>query len=77
MPGDAEAMVSQGPLAARSREHLASSDRGVILIRQRIREALDAVERGGDTAGVTRGGPGEPGGEDQLVETTAGNLVVA
>ena len=74
MPGDAEAMVSQGPLAARSREHLASSDRGVILIRQRIREALDAVERGEDPAGVTRGVPGV---DTQLVETTAGNLVVA
>ena len=67
-------MVSQGPVAARSREHLASSDRGVILIRQRIREALDAVERGEDPAGVTRGVPGV---DTQLVETTAGNLVVA
>ena len=77
MPGDAAAMVSQGPVAARNREHLASSDRGVILIRQRIQEALDAVERGEDPAGVTCGGLGKPGGEDQLVETTAGNLVVA
>ena len=71
MPGDAEAMVSQGPVAARNREHLASSDRGVILIRQRIREALDAVERGEDPAGVARGA------EHQSIETTAGNLVVA
>jgi hypothetical protein len=71
MPGDAEAMVSQGPVAARNREHLASSDRGVILIRKLIREALEAVERGEDPAGVARGV------DDQLVETTAGNLVVA
>jgi len=71
MPGDAEAMVSQGPIAARNAEHLASSDRGVILLRQRIREALDVVERGEDPAGVTRGV------EDAVVATTAGNLVVA
>ncbi len=71
MPGDAEAMVSQGAVAARTAEHLASSDRGVILLRQRIREALDGVERGEDPPGVTRGLG------DALVETTAGNLVVA
>jgi nitrite reductase/ring-hydroxylating ferredoxin subunit len=70
MPGDAEAMVSQGPVAARNHEHLASSDRGVILVRQRIREALDAVERGEDPAGVTLGP------EEERIETTAGNLVV-
>lgn len=70
MPGDAEAMVSQGPVAARNHEHLASSDRGVIMVRQRIREALEAVERGEDPAGVTLGP------EDERIETTAGNLVV-
>jgi hypothetical protein len=71
MPGDAEAMVSQGPVAARNAEHLASSDRGVILLRKRVGEALDAVERGDDPAGFTFGV------EDERVETTAGNLVVA
>jgi nitrite reductase/ring-hydroxylating ferredoxin subunit len=71
MPGDAEAMVSQGPISARNHEHLASSDRGVILVRQRIREALDAVERGEDPAGLSRGP------DDEVIGTTAGNLVVA
>ncbi len=71
MPGDAEAMVSQGPVTARDREHLASSDQGVILIRKLIREALEAVERGEDPTGVTRGA------EQQNIVTTAGNLVVA
>jgi hypothetical protein len=71
MPGDAEAMVSQGPIAARNAEHLASSDRGVIMIRKLLEEALDDVERGEDPAGVTRSG------DDEIVETTAGNLVVA
>ena len=74
MPGDAEAMVGQGAIAARNTEHLASSDRGVILVRKLLREALDAVERGEDPAGVTRGVPGRM---DEIVETTAGNLVVA
>jgi nitrite reductase/ring-hydroxylating ferredoxin subunit len=71
MPGDAEAMVSQGPIAARHREHLASSDRGVILVRQRLRDALDAVERGEDPPGIARGA------NDPIVATTAGNLVLA
>jgi hypothetical protein len=71
MPGDAEAMVSQGPIAARNREHLASSDRGVILVRQRIREAIEAVERGEDPPGVARGA------DEPVVSTTAGNLVLA
>ena len=71
MPGDAEAMVSQGPTVARNREHLASSDRGVILVRQRIREALDAVERGDNPPGVARDA------NDPIVSTTAGNLVLA
>ena len=70
LPGDAEAMVSQGPVVARNREHLASSDRGVIMVRHRIREALDAVARGEDPAGVTHGP------EDENIETTAGNLVL-
>jgi len=71
MPGDAEAMVSRGPVTARDREHLASSDRGVILIRKLIQEALEAVERGEDPKGTALRA------EHQNVETTAGNLVVA
>jgi nitrite reductase/ring-hydroxylating ferredoxin subunit len=71
MPGDAEAMVSQGPIAARNLEHLASSDRGVILVRRRIEEAIDAVGRGEDPPGVTRGV------DQELVETTAGNFLLA
>lgn len=70
LPGDAEAMVSQGPIAARNREHLASSDRGVIMVRHRIREALDAVARGEDPVGVVLGP------EDEGIETTAGHLVL-
>jgi nitrite reductase/ring-hydroxylating ferredoxin subunit len=70
MPGDAEAMVSQGPIAARNLEHLAASDRGVILLRRLIGEAIDAVERGRDPIGVTR----EKG--DLLLRTTAGNSVL-
>jgi hypothetical protein len=72
MPGDAEAMVSQWPVAARSREHLASSDRGVILIRQRIRR-LWMPWAGEDPAGVARGCLA---GRNSSV-STAGNLVVA
>jgi nitrite reductase/ring-hydroxylating ferredoxin subunit len=70
MPGDAEAMVSQGPIAARTFEHLASSDRGVVMLRRLIAEAIDAVEHGRDPIGVTR----ETG--EVLLRTTAGNSVL-
>jgi nitrite reductase/ring-hydroxylating ferredoxin subunit len=70
LPGDAEAMVSQGSIAARTFEHLASSDRGVVMLRRLIAEAIDAVEHGRDPIGVTR----ETG--EVLLRTTAGNSVL-
>lgn len=70
MPGDAEAMVSQGPIASRNTEHLASSDRGVLMLRRLIGKAIDAVELGEDPIGVKRAGA------DDFVRTTAGNAVL-
>jgi nitrite reductase/ring-hydroxylating ferredoxin subunit len=71
MPGDAEAMVSQRPIALHACEHLASSDQGVIRLRQMLRRAIDAVRRGEDPAGILR----DP--TRDLVTTKAGNAVVA
>jgi nitrite reductase/ring-hydroxylating ferredoxin subunit len=54
-PGDYEAQVSQGPIAAHSAEHLRSSDRGVALLRRFLRQQLRRLADGDDPAGVARG----------------------
>ncbi|MGH2453780.1 MAG: Rieske 2Fe-2S domain-containing protein [bacterium] len=70
MPGDAEAMVSQGPIAIHAREHLATSDRGVIMLRKFLGQQIDAVRRGEDPVGILR----DPAHD--LIATTAGNAMV-
>jgi nitrite reductase/ring-hydroxylating ferredoxin subunit len=52
-PGDYEAMVSQGVIARHSEEHLATSDRGIVMLRRFIRQQIETVQRGGDPAGVS------------------------
>jgi hypothetical protein len=52
MPGDWEAQVGQGPIALHSEERLASSDRGVALLRRMWLRAAAAVARGADPPGV-------------------------
>jgi nitrite reductase/ring-hydroxylating ferredoxin subunit len=51
-PGDYEAMVSQGPVAKHSEEHLATTDRGLVMLRRLLQKQLDAVQEGRDPAGV-------------------------
>ena len=71
MPGDKEAIVSQGPIAIHANEHLATSDRGVIMTRRALKAAIDAVARGEDPPGILR----DPARD--VVTTIAGNAVVA
>jgi nitrite reductase/ring-hydroxylating ferredoxin subunit len=52
-PGDYEAMVSQGAIAKHSEEHLASSDRGIVMLRRLLQKQLEIVQAGGDPAGVS------------------------
>lgn len=52
-PGDWEAQVGQGPITFHSEEHLASSDRGIAMLRRFFRKQLEIVARGGDPAGTT------------------------
>ncbi|MFN6956006.1 MAG: hypothetical protein ACK4PG_14545, partial [Acetobacteraceae bacterium] len=52
MPGDWEAQVGQGPITIHSEEHLASSDRGVAMLRRFWKRQAEAVARGEDPAGV-------------------------
>jgi 5,5'-dehydrodivanillate O-demethylase len=51
---DRAAQESQGLIADRSRETLATSDRGVVMFRRMLAEGIAAVERGEDPPGVMR-----------------------
>lgn len=51
---DYVAIVSQGTVIDRTREHLGYSDRGVILMRRSLLAAIKAVEEGRDPPGVVR-----------------------
>jgi nitrite reductase/ring-hydroxylating ferredoxin subunit len=53
MPGDYEAMVSQGVIAKHSEEHLTTTDRGIVMLRRFLKEQLERVQRGEDPAGVS------------------------
>jgi hypothetical protein len=53
LPGDYEAQVSQGAIAWHSDEHLATSDRGVVMLRRYLQQQLDRLQRGEDPAGVS------------------------
>jgi hypothetical protein len=54
-PGDYEAQESQRPIAVHEREHLASTDRGVIMVRNLLRDGIRAVQRGEDPRRVVPG----------------------
>lgn len=51
---DHMAWETQGPIADRTSEHLASSDRGVVLLRRVVRENIERVQQGLDPLGVVR-----------------------
>ncbi len=51
---DRMAQESQGVIADRTKEHLGTSDRGVIMLRQMIMESIEAVRQGRDPIGVIR-----------------------
>ena len=51
-PGDWDAWSSQGPITLHSREHLATTDRGVILYRKLLRRGIRAVARGKTPKGL-------------------------
>jgi hypothetical protein len=51
---DRLAQESQGPIYDRTTEHLAYTDRGVILLRRLYKESIEAVNRGRDPLGLIR-----------------------
>ena len=52
-PMDYEAQVGQGPITLTSEENLATSDKGIAMLRRRLREQIEIVQNGGDPIGVT------------------------
>lgn len=52
-PGDYEAQVGQGAITLHSEEHLASSDRGIAMLRRLLRRQVCAVAEGRDPVGVS------------------------
>jgi phenylpropionate dioxygenase-like ring-hydroxylating dioxygenase large terminal subunit len=51
LPGDHEAMVSQGRVNLHATEHLGTFDRGIGMLRRYLRKNIEAVERGEDPHG--------------------------
>ena len=54
MNQDFMAWIGQGAIADRTREHLGQSDRGVVMMRQRLLADIKAVEAGQDPSGLIR-----------------------
>ena len=52
-PGDYEAQISQGDIASHAAEHLATSDKGIVMLRRLLQAQLDTVAAGQDPAGVS------------------------
>lgn len=68
-PGDWEAQGSQGPITLHSEEHLATSDRGIVMLRRQLRQQLEAIQAGKDPLNIAF----EPGSE--MVELEAGQFL--
>jgi len=69
-PGDYEAQVSQRPIAVHAEEHLATTDRGIVMLRRRLLREVEAVEAGGDPTGVSFDPEAPP------VQFAAGNFLM-
>jgi 5,5'-dehydrodivanillate O-demethylase len=51
---DHMAWETQGPIADRTRERLATSDRGIVMLREMVKREIGKVQQGQDPKGVTR-----------------------
>ena len=51
-PGDFEAQAGQGTISLHSEEHLAQSDRGIVMMRRLLKEQMKLVAAGGDPINV-------------------------
>jgi hypothetical protein len=69
-PDDKEAVEGQGSIAIHGLEHLVTSDRGVVLFRKILREAIRAVTEGRDPKGIIRSPE-----RAMCIPTSAGSVV--
>jgi phenylpropionate dioxygenase-like ring-hydroxylating dioxygenase large terminal subunit len=67
-PGDWEAQYGQGRITLHSEEHLVTSDKGVAMLRRRLREQIGIVRQGGDPIGVVFDA------SQALIKVSAGNF---
>jgi hypothetical protein len=67
-PGDFEAQAGQGTISLHSEEHLATSDRGIAMVRRMLRQQIKVVADGGDPLGVAFTE------KDALVRVPSGNF---
>jgi nitrite reductase/ring-hydroxylating ferredoxin subunit len=51
-PGDFEAQMGMGAVSLHSEEHLATSDRGIAMLRRQLEQQIRVVAEGGDPLGV-------------------------
>src|SRR5690606_10738706 len=51
-PDDRQAQVSQRPIAVHAKEHLGTTDRGIVMYRRMLQNALHAIEKGSDPKGI-------------------------
>jgi len=70
-PGDWEAQVGQGPITFHSEEHLATTDKGIAMLRRLLKRQVEAVAEGKDPIGVSFDAKAPP------IRFEAGNWVVA
>ncbi len=68
-PGDFETQVGQGPMTLHAGERLASSDRGVSMVRRQFKEQIAIVGAGGDPVNVSFDE------SDAVVSLNAGNYL--
>ncbi|HXQ49949.1 MAG TPA: aromatic ring-hydroxylating dioxygenase subunit alpha [Stellaceae bacterium] len=68
VPGDYDAMTSQGSIAPHSLEALGTLDQGVVMFRQLLRKGIRAVQAGNDPPCLMRG--------NEVLPTFASDLVV-
>jgi len=69
VPGDYDAMVSQGGINSHSLEHLGTLDQGVVMFRRLLKREILGVQNGADPAAIFRNGNVIPTyGTDRVVD---------
>lgn len=72
VPGDYDAMTSQGSVAPHSLEHLGTLDQGVVMFRRLLRQGIRAVAAGKEPPGLMRdGGVSATYASDRVVPLSA------